>query len=62
MLPPATMSVEALLLPFIYLFVTVLGLHCCEGFFLVVEGRDYSPGVATPRLSSTGSVVVAAWA
>ena len=25
---------------FIYLFMAVLGLHCCKGFFLVVTGRE----------------------
>jgi len=27
---------------FIYLFLTVLGLRCCEGFSLVVAGGGYS--------------------
>ena len=26
----------------IYLFLAVLGLHCCVGFSLVVAGRGYS--------------------
>ena len=27
---------------FTYLFMAVLGLHCCAGFSLVVESRGYS--------------------
>ena len=27
---------------FIYLFLAVLGLHCCPGFSLVAENRGYS--------------------
>ena len=27
---------------FIYLFLAVLGLHCCSGFSLVVASRGYS--------------------
>ena len=31
---------------FIYLFLAVLGLHCCSGCSLVAESRDYSPVAA----------------
>ena len=36
-------------LNFIYLFLTVLGLHCCESFFLVGASRGYSL-VVVPKL------------
>ena len=35
---------------FIYLFLAVLGLHCCAGFSLVVASRGYLLAVATLSL------------
>ena len=43
---------------FIYLFLTMLGLHCCVGFSLVVESGGYSL-VAVHRLLITGASLVA---
>ena len=43
---------------FICLFLTVLGLHCCAGFSLVVESGGYSP-VAVHRLLITVACLVA---
>ena len=35
---------------FIYLFLAVLGLHCCAGFSLVVASRGYPLAVVTLSL------------
>ena len=43
---------------FIYLFLTVLGPHCCVGFSLVVESRGYSLVVLCGPLIEVASLVV----
>ena len=35
-------SFKKIIILFIYLFLAVLGLHCCSGFSLVVTSRGYS--------------------
>ena len=42
---------------FIYLYLTVLGLHCCSGFSLVVESGGYSLAVAHWLLIAVDSFV-----
>ena len=43
---------------FIYLFLAVLGLCCCSGFSLVVEGGGYSLVTVCGLLITVASVVV----
>ena len=42
---------------FIYLFLAVLGLRCCEGFSLFVVSRSYSPVAAHGLLIAVASLV-----
>ena len=46
------------MIPFMYLFVAVLGLHCCTGFSLVVESEGYSLVVACRLLIAVAPLVV----
>ena len=41
---------------FIYLFLAVLGLHCCVGFSVVAASGSYS--VAVPRILIGGASLV----
>ena len=41
---------------FIYLFLAVLGLHCCAGFSLVVATGDYSLVVVLGLLIAVASL------
>ena len=43
---------------FVYLFMALLGLHCCLGFSLVVESRGYSLVVVHGLLIAVTSVVL----
>jgi len=40
-----------------YLFVAVLGLHCCRGFSLIVVSRGYSLVVVNGLLVEAASLV-----
>ena len=42
----------------IYLFLAVLGLHCCAGFSLVVASRDCTLVVVRGLLFAVASLVV----
>ena len=42
---------------FIYLFLAVLGLCCCAGFFLVAVSGDYTPVVVSRLLTAVASLV-----
>ena len=42
---------------FIFLFLTVLGLRCCESFFLGGASRGYSPAVVHKLLTAVASLV-----
>ena len=42
---------------FIYLFLAVLGLHCCSGFSLVVASRAYSLVAVHGLLTAVASLV-----
>ena len=42
---------------FIYLFLAVLGLHCCKGFSLVVASEGYSLAVVCRLLIAVASLV-----
>ena len=42
---------------FIYLFFTVLGLHCCAGFFLVATSAGYSLVAVWEFLIAVASLV-----
>ena len=46
-----------LLILFIYLFLAVLGLHCCAGFSLAADSRGYSLYVARGLLTAVASPV-----
>ena len=39
------------------LFLAVLGLYCCAGFFLFAVSRGYSLGVVCRRLTAGASLV-----
>ena len=41
-----------------YLFLTVLSLHCCMGFSLVVASKSYSPVAVRGLLIVVASLVV----
>ena len=43
---------------FMYLFLAVLGLRSCSGFFLVAESRGYSSVVVHSLLTAAASLVV----
>ena len=43
---------------FIYLFWSVLGLHCCAGFYLVAVSGGYSLAVVCVFLITVASIVV----
>ena len=43
---------------FIYIFLTVLGLHCCTVFSLVAESGGHSPVVVCSLLTAVASLVV----
>ena len=42
----------------VYLFMTMLGLHCCTGFSLVAADGGYSAVAACRRLTAMGSLAV----
>ena len=46
---------------FIYEYLAVLGLHCCEGFSLVVASRGYSMIVVPELLIVLASLIVEQW-
>ena len=41
-----------------YLFLDVLGLHCCTGFSLVAVSKGYTPVVVHGLLTAMASLVV----
>ena len=43
----------------LYLFLAVLGFHCCLGFFLVAVSRGNSPVVVCSLLIAVASLVAA---
>ena len=47
---------------FIYLFMVVLGLHCCSGFSLAAASGQYSLVVVCRLLTAAASLVAECWA
>ena len=50
-------GVPGLVFYFIVIYLTVLGLHCCTGFPLVVASQGYSPVAVCGLLIAAASLV-----